>query len=126
VGGEGPLDYRDVFTGLVFAQPLDEQYLQHGIPGYFAGFEQEVLRRAALVSEDYRHRIEILIAEEQRGRAGEREKLPDLTIKSTVELGLLGVDGVGLLIGTAAFILSRPPRCDHATGGQVQTRLRSP
>jgi hypothetical protein len=103
----GRLDYRDVFTGFVFAQPLEDQYLQHGIPGYFAGFEDELMRRALLVGEDYQRKVEILIGEEEQGRAGRKEELPDAFIESCIELGLLAVASVGLWIGTATFILGR-------------------
>ena len=100
---KGRLDYRDVFTGFVFAQPLEGQVLQHGIPGYFDGFEQEVLRRAALISDDYQRRIELLIRDEEEGRVGTKEELPDHSIETYLELGLLAVAGVGFLIGAARY-----------------------
>ncbi|MFC1552595.1 RDD family protein [Candidatus Latescibacterota bacterium] len=102
---KGKLKYQDVFTGFVYAHPLDDQYLQEGIPGYFEGFEEEVLRRARLLSEDYPRKIEYLINREKRGHVALKRELPGREIETLLELYLLGLNGVGLLIGVVAFSL---------------------
>jgi len=102
---KGKLKYQDVFTGLVYAHPLDDQYLQKGIPGYFDGFEEEVLRRARLVSEDYSRAIEYLIYREKSGHVALKSELPGHEIETLLELCLLSLNGVGLLIGVVAIAL---------------------
>ena len=102
---KGKLKYRDVFTGLVYTHPLDDQYLQEGIPGYFEGFEEEVLRRARLVSEDWPRGIEYLIYREKTGDVVRKSELPGHEIETLLELCLLGLNGVGLMIGVGTFAL---------------------
>jgi len=102
---KGKLKYQDVFTGLVYAHPLDDQYLQDGIPGYFEGFEEEVLRRARLVSEAMPLQMEFLIYREKTGDVARKSKLPGHEIETLLELCLLGLNGVGLMIGVAAIAL---------------------
>jgi len=102
---KGKLKYRDVFTGLVYAHPLDDQYLQSGIPGYFEGFEEEVLRRARLVSEDYSRTIENLIYWEKNGHVAHKRELIGRIIETLLELCLLGLNGVGLMIGVGTIAL---------------------
>lgn len=112
---KGELTYRDVFTGYVFAHPLKGQYLEEGIPGYYAGFEEEALRRAELVSKDYRDAITAVIAREKEGRVPARNELPGRKIQSMIEVGLLGVNGVGLLIALGMILVSRRRRFDEKT-----------
>jgi hypothetical protein len=122
---KGELRYRDVFTGFVFVNPLESQYTAIGVPGLYRGFEKEVLRRAALVSDDsfsagvalgtwmFRQvglvdvenprEIQVMIGLEEKGRVPLKEPLEAQSL--LVELPLLGVFGVGLLIGLAAFAL---------------------
>lgn len=107
---KGRLLYHEVFTGFVYAQPWEEQYIQHGIPGYFEGFEAEALRRGALVSEEYSRIIQTLIEDEKSGRVGVKKELPDRSMESRLELLLLGVTGVGLMIGVGAFMVCGRPR----------------
>ena len=102
---KGKLKYRDVFTGFVYAHPLDDQYLQEGIPGYFEGFEEEVLRRARLVSEDHSRAIENLIYREKKGHVAHKRELLGRIIETLLELCLLGLNGVGLMIGVGTIAL---------------------
>jgi uncharacterized RDD family membrane protein YckC len=102
---KGKFKYQDVFTGLVYAHPLDDQYLQNGIPGYFEGFEEEMLRRARLVSQDWSRGIEYLIYSEKTGDVARKRELPGHEIETLLELSLLGLNGVGLMIGVAAIAL---------------------
>jgi len=102
---KGKLKYQDVFTGLVYAHLLDDQYLQNGIPGYFEGFEEEVLRRARLISEDYSLHIEYLIYREKTGDVARKRELPGHEIETLLELCLLGLNGVGLMIGVGTIAL---------------------
>ena len=104
---KGRLKYRDVFTGFVYVHPLEDQYQQYGVPGYFEGFEEEARRRAGLVSEDYQRKMEILIDWEKRGHVAVKQELPIRPIESVLELFLLGVTAVGLLIGVGVFALGR-------------------
>ena len=104
---KGKLRYHDVFTGLVFAHPLDDQYTQQGVPGYFDGFEEEALRRAKLRGEDYARKIETMIYWAKKNPAASKSKLPGREIESLLELFLLAVNAVGLLIGVGAFALGR-------------------
>jgi hypothetical protein len=107
---KGRLLYHNVFTGLIYAHPWEEQYIQHGIPGYFEGFEAEAMRRAGLVSEEYSQIIRTLIETEESGKVGVKKQLPDRSIESRLELLLLGVTGVGLMIGVGAFLSGRRHR----------------
>jgi len=121
------LRYRDVFTGFVFVNPLDSQYTEMGVPGLYKGFENEVLRRTGLVSDDSflgsaasaleawalrrvglvdvddRHEIKVMIGLEEGGKVPLKEPLEAQSW--LVELPLLGMLGMGLLIGLAAFAL---------------------
>ena len=124
---KGELRYRDVFTGFAFVNPLDSQYTEVGVPGLYKGFEKEVLRRAGLVSDDSylgsaasaleiwalrqvglvdvenRREVELMIGLEEEGKVPLKEPLEAMS--SLVELPLLGLFGVGLLIGLAAFAM---------------------
>ena len=102
---KGKLKYQDVFTGLVYAHPLDEQYRQQGVPGYFEGFEEEMLRRARLVGEDFSRAVENFIYREEEGDVPWKDELPGRFIETLLELFLLAVNGVGLLVGVVAFAL---------------------
>jgi len=122
---KGELRYRDVFAGFVYVNPLESQYTAIGVLGLYRGFEKEVLRRAALVSDDsfgagvaletwmFRQvglvdvenprEIEVMIGLEEKGRVPLKEPLEAQSL--LVELPLLGIFGMGLLIGLAAFAL---------------------
>jgi uncharacterized RDD family membrane protein YckC len=130
----GEFRYRDVFTGFVFVNPLDSQYTEVGVPGLYKGFEKEVRRRTGLVSDDSflgraastletwalrqvglvdvddRHEIEVMIGLEEEGSVPLKAPLEAQSL--LVELPLLGIFGVGLLIGLAAFVLRW--RCDKS------------
>ncbi len=103
---KGELRYRDVFTGFVFVNPLDSQYTEVGVPGFHKGFEDEALRRAALVGEDYLRGMKASIAADKSGTVPMKQALLSGVPDSPLELSMLGVFGVGLLIGLAAFTLS--------------------
>jgi hypothetical protein len=104
---KGKLKYRDVFTGLVFAHPLDDQYLQKRIPGYYDGFEEEALRRAKLLGEDYARKTEIMIYLAKENPTAYKAQLPGRRIESLLEFFLFALNGMGLLIGVGAFVLER-------------------
>jgi uncharacterized RDD family membrane protein YckC len=106
----GEFRYQDVFTGLVFAHPLDDQYLGKGVPGYYKGFEAEALRRAGLVSENYVRAVEIGIEEEKAGRGPAKTELPGRRYESLVELYMLVLSSVGLLIGVGTRCVGRAAR----------------
>jgi uncharacterized RDD family membrane protein YckC len=101
----GNLKYQDVFTGFVYVNPLNDQYKQHGIPGYFEGFEEEALRRSSLVSEDNLRTVKYFIYREKRGEVPWKEELPWHKIETLLELFLLGLNSVGLIIGGGAIAL---------------------
>jgi plasmid stabilization system protein ParE len=101
----GKLRYRDVLTGFVYVNPIESQYREIGVPGLYKGFEKEALRRAELVSDDYRRAIEGLIASEKMGSVPMKDAMPNRAIESLLELSLLGVSGVGLMIELAVFAL---------------------
>lgn len=111
--------YRDVFTGFVFAHPLKDQYALTGIPGYFAGFEPEMRRRAALVGEDYSKMVEQMIRREQRGQVNVRDPLLNFRVETLIEVVLLGLAGVGLLIGLARLVVLR--RSGQIPSGALHT-----
>jgi len=118
-GVRGKLKYRDVFTGFVYTHPLDEHYLQHGVPGFYDGFEEEILRRATLISKDYLRGTEFFIARTAKGLVPMKEELPGYEIQSFIEIFLLGFTGIGLFIGIGAFALGqrhRKDECREATG----------
>jgi hypothetical protein len=103
----GRLRYRDVFTGFVYANPLQSQYRELGVPGLFKGFEEEMLRRAGLLGDKYRQGVERLIELEAQGRVPLTRGMPNHAVESLLGLSVLGLLSVGLLIGLAAFIRSR-------------------
>jgi hypothetical protein len=92
--------------------------MQHGIRGYFAGFEEEARRRATLIGEDYQRTVEALIAQEKSGDVA--VKVPLLDCESPIELSLLGLMSVGLLIGLGQFTLGY-----RGHGGSPARRLVS-
>jgi hypothetical protein len=47
------LKYKDVFTGLIFYYPLNKQFQKDNFPFELDGFEDEILRRAAIVDQEY-------------------------------------------------------------------------
>jgi hypothetical protein len=58
----GNLRYEDVFTGMVFYQPLSQHMVASSIPGYYdEPFKQTVLRRAKLMPKDDGTRVEEFI-----------------------------------------------------------------
>jgi hypothetical protein len=97
-----------VFTGYVFTHPTKYQYQQEGIPGYYDGFEAEVMRRAAFIGAN----MEAHYARTQRADIlwAKSHVLPvttkhwDYTVESYVSFAFLGIAGLGLLIGTFAFL----------------------
>jgi uncharacterized RDD family membrane protein YckC len=101
------LTYRDVFTGFVYAQPLGKQYLEHGVPGYYEGFEDEVLRRAKLLGEDAVPSYQDEIEQERAGIVPIRQQMPNHVLESILESCPLALTGTGLLIGVASFWVGR-------------------
>jgi hypothetical protein len=98
------LRYKDVFTGFVFDGPIEDQYTQNGIPGYYAGFEAEVLRRARLVSEENLRAQLWLMQREKDGDVATKEEVEVIgrKLETLVEMSLMVLNGVGLLIGLGA------------------------
>jgi hypothetical protein len=110
------LKYSDVFTGFLYIHPLEDQYIQKGIPGYFDGFEQEASRRAGFLGEQFRMGIEYMIASGVDRHEPDKMMIPHRQIESLLELFLLSLMSVGLLIGIGAFIINR--RCQNTKRGQ--------
>ncbi len=55
--------YEDVFTGIIFYQPLDKHMIENNIPGYFDDeFKQVVLERAKLKDETYYNHVTKILA----------------------------------------------------------------
>lgn len=55
--------YEDVFTGMIFYQPLDKHMIENNIPGYFDDeFKQVVLQRAKLKDEAYYNHVTKILA----------------------------------------------------------------
>ena len=94
----GKFKYSDVFTGYVYTHPLDEQYLQLGTPGYFTGFEEEALRRAGLVGENYRQTVEDEIARHEQGTVPVKLGILGRPISSLLEYSQLGHNSFGVLV----------------------------
>lgn len=105
-GLKGRLKYREVFKGFVFTHPLDNQYLEHGIPGYYDGFEKEALRRAKFVSDDYYRGIETIITRKNKESIATKHELPNHLIQSLLELSMLTVTGMGMLVGLGVSALN--------------------
>ncbi len=97
------LRFRDVFTGFAYTHPWEAQYTQSGTPRMYEGFEQEVLRRARLVSEHNVRAHEACIKAEREGQVPRTQELPGRKFEILIELVLLCLNGVGLPIGIAAF-----------------------
>jgi hypothetical protein len=45
--------FKDVFTGYIFYKPLNAHYKKEGFPYEFYNFEDTMIRRASILSEDY-------------------------------------------------------------------------
>ena len=104
----GSLRYRDVFNGFVFTHPVKDQYFQPNTPGYFDGFEQEYIRRAACLGDEFR---KAAMAEMQRLKAekpGEITKHVEFTVETWISLSFYGFAAIGLVIGIIAFLSGKP------------------
>jgi uncharacterized RDD family membrane protein YckC len=106
----GRLTYQQVFTGFVFVQPPRAQYSLDGIPGYYAGWEDEARRRASLVGPDYLKMVEKEIALEKRGKVPVRAPHVAFQVESGVEAVLGGGCSLGFVVGLAAFLLRHRDR----------------
>lgn len=95
------LRYADVFTGLAFLQPLAEQWVSEGIPGYFDGFADEAMRRARLLGDDYARTMQRLI-DTHALDAPHRRPLPFVKGHSAINLALIGLLAPGVVIGLVA------------------------
>jgi hypothetical protein len=103
---KGTLKYRDVFTGFVYAQPLDKQYFQWGVPGQYTGYEEEAVRLLQLADGDSRGSrrwVESIIKKEKAGLVPFKEAMPGYLAESWIEICLLALTGMGLLIGVVSF-----------------------
>jgi hypothetical protein len=107
---KGKLQYKDAFTGFVYVHPLNNQYLQVGIPGYFEDFEEEVLRRARLISEEYLLGTKGMIEREKSINIARKRRTPLRETETLLELWLLGLNSVGLILGIGAISLHRENR----------------
>ncbi len=103
----GWLRYCDVFTGFVFTHPVREQYFQTFIPGYFDGFGEEYVRRSFCLGDDYGKAAGIEMQSLKTDGPGEINKQVDFKVESAVELSFYGIAGIGLLVGSAAFVFRR-------------------
>jgi len=110
----GKLTYSDVFKGFLYLHPLKDQYLQKGIPGYFEGFEQEALRRAGFLGEQFKLGIASMIASGADQDTPDKMMMPHRYIECLLELFLLSLMIVGLLIGIGAFITGHRRRAEHS------------
>jgi len=96
--------YQDVFTGYVFDRPLDEQFVEMGIPGLYDGVEETALERAKLIDADTYALTRKVIAE---FAVKSRRRMFHQTSETLVESLLLAVAGVGFLIAVIAFGVRR-------------------
>jgi hypothetical protein len=59
--------YRDVFTGMIFYQPLDRHMIENSIPGYFdPDFQRVLLERAKLLGDKYVENVRRIIASAEK------------------------------------------------------------
>lgn len=96
--------YQDVFTGYVFDRPLDEQFVETGIPGLYDGVEQTALEHAKLIDADTYALTRKVIVE---FAAKSKRRMFHQTSETLVESSLLAVAGVGFLIAVIAFGVRR-------------------
>jgi uncharacterized RDD family membrane protein YckC len=87
---KGRYDYADVFTGFVFLNPLDEQLEAPAIPGFYKGFENEVVRRAD-VSQQQVAIYTDAIAREKAGILTGSEPMPHPLLETWFEHAILVV-----------------------------------
>ena len=106
---KGRLKYRDVFTGLVYAQSLDQQYTEAGIPGYYRGFEEEAVRRGKLLGGEAVHWYEYEMEQERTGVSCVKSELAPRMhlVESVLDLCPLALNSMGLLIGVVSFGLGQ-------------------
>jgi hypothetical protein len=106
---KGRLKYRDVFTGFAYAQPLEQQYTEEGIPGYYRGFEEEAVRRGKLLGGDAVRRYEYEIERERTGVSCVKNQLAprEHRVESVLDLCPLALSSMGLVIGVVRFGLGR-------------------
>jgi len=104
---DGSLRYRDVFTGFVFTHPTKDQYFQSDTPGYYDGFEEEYVRRSACLSDENKKGADLEMQLLKHGSPDSIQKHIDFTIETIIELIFYCFSGIGLFIGSAAFIVRR-------------------
>lgn len=94
--------YQDVFTGYVFDRPLDEQFVEMGIPGLYDGVEKVALERARLIDAETYALTRKVMAE---FAVKSRSRMFHQTSQTLVECSLLAVAGAGFLIAFFTFCL---------------------
>lgn len=92
--------YRDVFTGYVFDRPIDEQFIERGIPGLYDGVEKIALAHAKLIGADTYALTQKAIA---KSAVKSRGRMYHQISQTLVESSLLAVAGAGFLIAVIAF-----------------------
>ncbi len=92
--------YEDVFTGYVFDRPLDEQFLETGIPGLMKGYEDVLLQRANKIDDANVQEARELI---RTSPARVQEQMWHKPTQTRAESGLMSIAAVGFLIALAAF-----------------------
>jgi hypothetical protein len=102
------LNYQDVFHGFVFTHSSDEQYFQSFVPNYFDGFEDEFLRRSALISPEYKEEAIQLLAKYDTKKYRKKSKRPfEYQIETKITLYFSIIFWIGFLLGCLAFIKSK-------------------
>jgi hypothetical protein len=105
----GDLNYQDVFHGFVFTHSSDEQYFQSFVPNYFDAFEDEFLRRSALISPEYKEESIQLLAKydtEKYQRIPKRSF--EYQIETKIALYFSIIFWIGFLLGCFVFIKGKP------------------
>ncbi len=70
--------YEEVFTGMVFYQPLDRFMSENNIPGYYDGFQEKLVERAKLLGDRYAESMlrTVEIAAQKGNDTGRRSTYP--------------------------------------------------
>ena len=103
----GLLRYRDVFTGIVFINTPGELYWQQSTPGYYDGFEKEVIRRYGCVNAEYEEETRKEMAAIKVNGDEPVVRYSEYRAETLVSLFLYSFFGIGLVMGLVAFAFQK-------------------
>ncbi len=96
--------YDKVFDGFVYLNPIEEQYFEEGIPGYFDSFKQKSIQRCQKMPNSNFWTDLVKRQIQLADKFPIKRKHPALAIESLIELGLLII--MNFMFGIAFLYVS--------------------